>query len=226
MENQFQPSFVPRRPIIPNEGALRPRSRTSFFVLIASAIFVLAVLATAAVFAYKAVLTKTNETKQQKIQDAIQKFDPEITKQLTIFKARIDNAKQLLQSHAALSTFLSLLEQNTAQTIRYTSFSYATGVDKMTVVMKGESTSYAAIAFQSDVLSRNDNLKSVIFSNLNLAESGLVGFDVKADIDPKLVSYRTALTTAAASAATAASSTDTTVGTDTTVPGYVEEPQP
>lgn len=197
MENQFQPSFVPKRAIIPNEAALRPRGRTSFLMLISTIVFLAAIAATAGLFAYKALLTSTNKNKEVKIQEAIRTFEPDLTKQLTVLKARIDAAKQLLQSHAAVSAFLALLEENTAQTIRYSNFAYSSVADKMIVTMKGESASYAAIAFQSDVLSRNENLKSVIFSNLNLAESGLVGFDVKAEIDPKVVSYRAVLEAAA-----------------------------
>ena len=210
MENQFQPSFVPKRPIIPTDGSLRPRARTSFFMLIAGVLFLAALGATVALFAYNAVLTKTNADKENKINEAIRTFAPDLTKQLTVLKARIDTAKTLLQSHAALSVFLSLLSQNTAQTIRFKNFAYAVGADnKMAIAMKGESVSYEAVAFQSDVLSRNDNLQSVIFSNINLDETGMVGFNVKANIDPKSVSYQSAISATAATVDATTSAEDT-----------------
>lgn len=201
-------------------------------MLIAGVLFLAALGATVALFAYNAVLTKTNADKENKINEAIRTFAPDLTKQLTVLKARIDTAKTLLQSHAALSVFLSLLEQNTAQTIRFKNFAYAVGADnKMAISMKGESVSYEAVAFQSDVLSRNDNLQSVIFSNINLDETGMVGFNVKANIDPKSVSYQSAVSAAATVDATtsaedtsAVESTEPSADTGTSTDDQTQQP--
>lgn len=196
MENTFQPAqpaFAPQRPMIPTGGAIRPPKRKSMIMLIASLIFIVAVAATGGLFFYKHYLTSENGAKAKKIQDAVNEVktsQPELTKQLTLLKARIDIAKTLLGTHTAFTAFLALLEKNTVTTVQYTDFKYdAPSPDKISLTMKGRASNYVTIAYQSDVLGKNENLNSVIFSELALAESGFIDFNVKAGINPKVVSY-------------------------------------
>ena len=190
MDNIAQTSFVPKRPIIPTDNGFRPKTKTSFFMLIAIAIFLIAVLLTGGLFFYKIVLTRQNESKKVKIEEAIDKFDPDLTKQLTLLRSRLDAAKQLLQSHEAFTAFLALLQQNTVQSVRFSDLSYRIiSSEQISISMKGEANSYAVVAFQSDVLGTNENLQSVVFSDLALNEKGIITFTVKADIDPAAIAY-------------------------------------
>ena len=159
-------------------------------MMIAVGIFVIAILLFGGLFGYKYFLTKQNDEKKAQIAEAIEKFDPELTKNLTLLRTRLDTAKQLLSSHEAFTVFLSILQQNTVQTVRFSDLSYTSGNDnKISISMKGEANSYAAVAFQSDVFGTNENLKAVTISNLALNDKGIVTFDVKADIYPESVAY-------------------------------------
>jgi len=203
MDNpNVQTTFVPKRPMIPTEGALRPRARVSLLMLIAIIIFLLAIALTAGLFFYRSYLVRENEAKKAKIQQAVANFDPELTRQLTALKTRLEVSRQLLASHDAFTIFLNLLQLNTVKAVRFTDFKYAIAqttsqqgaaqggqTEQVLVTMKGEAPNYAAVAYQSDVLAMNENLKSVIFSNLALNQEGDITFDVKAEISPGFVDY-------------------------------------
>lgn len=165
----------------------------SFFMLIAAVIFIIAIVSAGGLYFYKRVLAAQNETKRADIEEAIKNFDDDLTKQLTLLRTRLDVANQLLSNHTAFTAFLNILQQNTVQTIRYTELRYAVAQDKTLITMKGEASSYVAIAYQSDVLSANDSLKSVVVSDLALNEGGTISFNVKSEIDPKAISYESTI---------------------------------
>lgn len=190
MDNNLQNTFVPKRPIIPTDSGFRPKSHKSFFMIIAVGLFVIAILFFGGLFGYKIFLTKQNDAKKAEIEEAIKKFDPELTKNLTLLRTRLDTAKQLLSSHEAFTVFLSILQQNTVQTVRFSDLSYTSGTDnKISISMKGEANSYAVVAFQSDTFGTNENLKAVTISDLALNDKGAVTFNVKAEIYPESVAY-------------------------------------
>jgi len=188
MDNNLQTTFVPRRPIIPTEASLRtPKSKMGLFMMGAILIFVLAILAYGGLFFYRTIVEKENEDKKVAIQEAINKFDPN---QLTLLRSRLDTARQLLVSHAAFTSFLKILQQDTVQTVRFTVLNYAfTSDNQIVVIMKGESNSYSVIAYQSDVLAANEDLREVTFSNLAISETGKITFDIKATMDIDALSY-------------------------------------
>lgn len=190
MENRFQTTFIPRRPVVSTPG-VRPKGPPSFLMIIGGIIIVLALAASGGTYFYRGYLTKSNAEKKQQIEEEIKNFEPELTRELTILKARMDIGKQLLDKHNAFTQLLKLLELNTAQTVRFKEFSFLTLPDKkITLAMKGESQSYAAIAFQSDVFSKITQLKNPIFSDLNLNDEGKIDFTVKAELDSAAVSYK------------------------------------
>lgn len=191
---------MPKRPVVGGPGEpLMKKSPPNFLMIIGVAIFVLTILAFGGLYWYEGVLTKGNEAKRLQIEEAIKNFEPELTKQLTVLKTRIDYGKQLLSNHIAFSSVLGLLESSTAVTVRFTEMSFnvtsdlATRQQKMDISLKGEAQGYSSVAFQSDLFSKNENIKNPIFSDLNLNEKGLVGFSVKADVVPTSVLYKKTL---------------------------------
>ncbi len=197
MENRFQTSFIPKRPIVSGGGEfVRQKNPPSFFMIIGVAIFVIALALFGGLYFYKKSLTAGNEEKKQKVEQAIKNFDPELTRELTILKTRIDSSKRLLSKHVSFSTLLGDLEENTARAIRFTDLTFAVALDpmtneeKMSLSLKGESQAYRSIAFQSDVFSKNKIFRSAIFSDINLNEKGLIVFSVKADVNPTPILYK------------------------------------
>lgn len=197
MENRFQTSFIPQKPPVPGGGEIyRPKSPPNFFVIFGFIVFLFILAIFGGLFFYKGTLTKSNEGKKQKISAEIKNFEPELTRELTLLKARIDSSKQLLANHVAASSLFLLLQDITAQTVRFRDMTFTVSEDslsrerKVGVVLKGEAASYSSIAFQSDIFSRNENLKSPIFFDVNLNEQGFVEFNVRADVMQKAVTYK------------------------------------
>ncbi len=190
MDNRLQATFMPRQAPGANDAYVRPKGPPNFLMGIAFVAILLIGAAWGGLFFYKGHVISANEEKKQKIQDAIDSFEPELTKQLTVLKTRIDTGKNLITNHTAFSEFLELLSTNTVQTVQFNSLSYVTGEDnKITITLQGRSFSYNAIAFQSDVFSKVPQIKNPVFSGIQLDESGEVSFNVTAELDPTVVSF-------------------------------------
>lgn len=185
----IQPSFIPRG--TSSSGPLaRPKQRMGFFTTIAVVVFIVVALAYGGLWFYKGHLTASNNEKKAIVEEEINSFDSDVTRQLTTIKQKLDLSKKLLNNHVAVSSFFTLLENITAQTVRFSELDLlAVPGEEYSIIMKGESISYAAAAFQSDIFAKNQYLISPIFSNLNINEKGIIGFDVRADLNPKVVSY-------------------------------------
>lgn len=191
MDNHLQATFMPRQPAVSGDAYTRPKSAPSFFRMIGILVFVLALVAMGGLFAYKKYITGSNGEKQAKVEEAIKNFEPELTRELTIIKARVDAGKNLLENHRAFSLLFTLLEINTAQTVQFNEFSFDVAPDKkIKLTMQGEARSYNAIAFQSDVFSKVEQFKNPMFTNLAIDERGIISFDFSADIEPSAVSYK------------------------------------
>lgn len=184
----IQPSFIPKGQTM-SGAPMRAREKTGIFTIITGFIFVLVLAGYGGTWFYKGHLIASNEEKKTQIEEEIKSFDTDLTRELTDLKLRLDSGERLLQSHTALSNFFTLLESITAQTVRFSSFDFKIDSGKYIVTMKGESLTYTAAAFQSDVFAKNPYLISPIFSNLNIDDKGVISFDVKTEVDPKIISY-------------------------------------
>ncbi len=202
MDLKFQTSFIPKRPVVatgmtPSRG----REPLNFFSFIAMFIFIIALVASGAVFLYQRTLASSNDGKRAQIKAEIAAFDPALIEKLSMLKARIDGAGELLRSHLALTAFFGLLQNNTVATIRFKDFAFSSDkTDSLRVSMHGVARSFNDIVFQSDTILANSYIKNALFSNFELDPSGNVEFLLTADIDPSLVSYTQVLDRLSASA--------------------------
>lgn len=176
---------------MPGGMAVRPKSSVNIFSLIAFLLFFVAVLSSAGAFLYGRFLTSSNEEKRQQIQAEISAFDPTLTQELSLVKARMDAATDLLNRHLALSAFFSMLQRATISTVQLTSFSYAENTaGRLSVVMDGVARSFNDIVFQSDTMAADPNLKNVTFSSFALDTNGNVRFAINMEIEPANISYQ------------------------------------
>ncbi len=190
MDNRLQATFMPRQVPGANDTYTRPKGPPNFLMGIALVLILLVGGAWGGLYFYKGQISKANDAKKTQIQDAVNNFDPDLTKQLTVLKARLDAGKSLITGHTAFSRFLDLLSANTVQTIQFSDLSYTYSDDnKIQVDLKGSAHSYNAIAYQSDVFSKVPQIQTPVFSGLELNDKGVITFNVTAKIDPKVVSY-------------------------------------
>lgn len=235
MDNRFQATFMPRQAVVPGTGDAyaRPKTPPNFLMIVGVLVFILVALALGGLFLYRSYVKASNEDKQARVEEAIKNFEPELTKELTVIKARMDAGKFLLENHKAVSLLFALLEANTAQTVRFSELTYTVNSDKkIDLTMKGEARTYHAIAFQSDVFSKLDSLKNPMFSNLAIDLKGMISFNVKAELDPSAVSYKKlvqgfvppAEVTATTTPVSATTTPGSTVPSSTTTPPVTTQP--
>ncbi len=160
--------------------------------LIVSVIFIVTIATAAGLYFYSKVLdTKvTNETKT--LQENEDRLELTTLEQYIRLDDRIEAAKQILHNHTAVTPIFDTLQKTVLKSIQFSSLTLTFGgQDKISLSMKGQTLNYGSIAFQSDILSKDENglIKNPIFSDLNLDPSGNVSFSFTATLDPSLILY-------------------------------------
>ncbi len=194
MDQNFQTSFIPKKPIMEERASA---SRPSVFFLIAS-IFILFIvlLGTGGIYFYKVSLNKQLTSMETSLSNDENNFEPSKINKLQVLDKRLNVATQLLANHIAISPIFSALEQVTMHTVRFTKFSYDSGTDQsgnVDIQMSGIAIGYRSLALQSDLLASNKNFINPVFSNLTLDNSGNVIFDLDFSVPASFVNYKQTL---------------------------------
>lgn len=200
MDQNFQTSFIPKKPIVPErEVSSRP---VSIFMIISLFILFTVLLTTGGFYFYKGVLAKNIVVMKNNLILAKNRFEPAKIAELQVLDKRLRASDEILSKHISITPIFNVLEQLTMKTVRYTKFSYTVGTDKNTttidVKMSGVAIGYRAVALQSDLFTTKDNGKyfvDPVFSNLTLDNSGNVLFDLEFSVDPSFVNYKQTLLT-------------------------------
>jgi hypothetical protein len=194
MEQNFQTSFIPKKPIL-EERAVSARS-VSFSLVISIFILFTVLIASGGLYFYKGIAEKQIEQKKVDLQKAKNRFEPKTISQYQVLDKRLRAANEILSKHVAISPIFQALQEVTMKTVRFTKFSYSLGEEKnpkILVNMSGVAIGYRDIALQSDIFAKNENYGKYfidpVFSNLSLDNSGNVLFDLEFSVDPTFIDY-------------------------------------
>ena len=215
MDQNFQTSFIPKKPIVEERAT---SSRPVGILLIASIIILFIVLlGTGGLYFYKVSLNNKIKTMQTSLNSAESEFEPSKIAELQLLDKRLIAATSILDNHIAVSPIFTELENVTMHTIRYTQFSYTLGSsgaatdasgtaiggggsssssNNVDVKMSGIAIDYRSIALESDLFSQDKNFVNPIFSNLTVDASGNITFDLDFSVAPSFVNYKQTLTAA------------------------------
>ena len=199
MEQNFQTSFIPKKPIL-KENATYVRS-VSIFLVISILILFTVLIATGGFYFYKGILAKKITDMENTLNLASNRFEPSKITELQNFDKRLISSSEILSKHITIIPIFNALEQLTMKSVRFTNFSYSLGEgkndadEKIDVKMSGIAIGYRSIALQSDLFAKNKNLIDPIFSNLTLDNSGNVIFDLEFSVNPSFVNYKQTLMT-------------------------------
>ncbi|MFA6177291.1 MAG: hypothetical protein WC694_00110 [Candidatus Paceibacterota bacterium] len=194
MEQNFQTSFIPKKPII-KESASYERP-VSLFLIISIFIFFTVLVTSGGLYFYKGILVKKIADMDKTLNLAKNRFEPSKISELQNFDKRLISSSEILSKHITIIPIFNALEQLTMKSVRFTNFSYSLGDDTKTTIdvkMSGVAIGYRSIALQSDLLAKNKNLIDPIFSNLTLDNAGNVIFDLDFSVDPSFVNYKQTL---------------------------------
>lgn len=189
MENSFQTSFIPKKPV--TTTSVPVRSHTSLFSILAVLLLVLVGLASAGFFFYKSYLIKQKEVLSESLAKARASFEKDTIDTLELYDKRVGAAKQVLSGHLVLSPLFALLGELTLPEVQYTKFEHTTTDKGFSVKMSGTARDYRSIALQADAFNgaKGRSFKNVVFSNLTKNKTSGIDFDVEFVVDPALLSY-------------------------------------
>ncbi|MES2314749.1 MAG: hypothetical protein V4524_02315 [Patescibacteria group bacterium] len=233
METKFQTSFIPKKPTASaiggvSSGSAPRRHHTSIFMTIATVIFIVSLGGAGAVYAYKQYLINDQVTQKEQLAAREKEFNTDLIEKLKNQSIKIDYAHKLLNNHLALSQIFDIIGRLTIENVRFMSLDLSAPAtnssDGIKVSLQGYGTSLSSVAFQSDVLSKLDELglrkivKNPVISNPALNTSGAVSFGFSATIDPTTLTYEKLVTPAAAAPAANASTQTSQTQQDDQVP--------
>ncbi|MCX6751283.1 MAG: hypothetical protein NT161_00745 [Candidatus Nomurabacteria bacterium] len=196
MDQNFQTSFIPKKPIIAEQSATS--QPIGLFAIIAIFIFFAVILGTGALYFYNGVLKKNIVQMENDLSLAQGRFEPSKIVQLQVLDKRLNASTEILSKHIAISPIFNALQALTMKTVGYTKFSYSFDGNKnskIIVQMSGVAVGYRSVALQSDLFAGNKYLIDPVFSNLSLDDKGNVLFDLEFSVDPNFVDYKKTLET-------------------------------
>lgn len=187
--SQNQTTFIPRKSLV-KEGTDREKP-VGIFLIISVFIFAVAILGGAGVFLYEKKLTNDIASASESLKRAQGAFEIPTIENLKLLGRRIEVSKSLIQKHTVVSPVFELLQEETLKSVRFNKFEYTNDLKGgINIDLDGEAKSYETLALQSSEFAKNKNIKSNVFSNINLDEKGNVIFKVKLTLDPAVTSYR------------------------------------
>jgi len=194
MEQDFQTSFIPKKPIVP-ERAVATKPVGSLLVVALLILFTV-LIAAGGLYFYKGLTQKKKESMEKNLLVAQARFEPARIAELQVLDKRLRAGAEILANHIAVTPIFEALQALTLKTVRFTNFSFELGEDRsipIRVAMSGMAVGYRSIALQSDLLAKNKSFLEPIFSNLTLDKSGNVLFDLEFSVDPSFLNYQRTL---------------------------------
>lgn len=149
----------------------------------------LAVVGCIAVFGYQYYLEGAAKKKAAQVVAAQNQIDQTTVTEFIRLRDRFSAAKSILGHQIALSQFFDVLEALTLQSVSYSSLRLSVTEDRRAQIdLSGTARSFNALAAQSSTYAADKRIKRAIFSNINAsATTGLVSFNLTAELDPSLV---------------------------------------
>jgi len=187
MAPNFQSSFIPKGPVTQETFK---KKKTGIAGVLAISLFIISIVAAGGAYAYKAIIKGNIQDLQAELANAEKNIDKENIVEMAQFGKKLDLVKSIVSKHQVVSNFLNELSSSTVSSVYFVDFSYGSVKDgSLDIVLHGKSTSYAGVALQEDILLKNKNFRSVSFTNLTLADKGLISFDLNISIDPQISVY-------------------------------------
>lgn len=188
MDNSFQTSFIPKKPINPT---LVNKAPVNVFLVFAMIVFIAVVGVIVGLYFYKGYLVNQKNTLSGQLTTISNSFEPETIKELESFDNRINTAKQVLDNHIVLSPMFERLQELTIPTIQFTEFSHEVINNEFYVKMSGMTKDFKSIALQADEFNteKGKDFKNPVFSNLAKDKNNYIHFDLEFIVAPELLSY-------------------------------------
>lgn len=187
MAPNFQSSFIPKEPVTQE---VFKKKKAGFLGVLAISLFFASIIIAGGLFVYKGLIKNEIESLQSQLSESEKNIDKKTIDEMSAFSKKLDVAKALVARHQVISKFMDTLSSSTVSSVQFTKFDYNNLEEgALAVSLEGTATSYASVALQENVFSKNKYFKSMIFSNLDLTDKGTVSFHLVATVDPQVAAY-------------------------------------
>ena len=119
MEQNFDTSFIPKRPIFKEEAGIRRHQPVSVVTLIGFAVFFAALILTGLVFFIHKKESVAVETLASQLASEKDQFNPQAIEELKAVSVRLKYAKEVVDNHVAVSPLLDVIQSFTNKSIYY-----------------------------------------------------------------------------------------------------------
>lgn len=189
MNNEFQTTFIPKKPVGESVQPKQPTRRNpsvGIFTMVATLLFILSIVAGAGIYFYSKLLATNIDAMKETLVAAEDRIEQGFIVELQDLDKRLRNANQLLSQHIALSPFFRLLEEDTLKSIQYDSFAFSFQEGRPVATITGQAREYRTIAEQSINFGENPLIQTHVFSNFALTQDSNVSFNLKVVPDDDL----------------------------------------
>lgn len=197
MERDVQTSFIPKQSLSIDA---RPKETVGLFLLLSIVVLIIALLFLGGAYGYRFYLT--NEINRPCASDSGNELDScgllaslekskqslgnESISEFELLDKQLRRAGEIVNEHKTFLPVFQFLEDETLQSVRYTSLNQ-TGT---TLDLKGVAKSYEGVALQSiEFFEQPQVVENFLFSDVNADATGNVGFSLKLTLNPSLFSY-------------------------------------
>jgi hypothetical protein len=219
MAGNFQSSFIPKEPVT---AEVFKKKKAGVLGILAVSLFIFSIIVSVGAYVYKGIVRSGIENLKSQLSESEKSIDKKTIDELSDFSKKLDITKSIVLKHTVLSNFLNELASSTVSSVKFNDFDYkfADNSKTLSVLMRGEAASYATVALQESIFSKDKYFESVSFSDLALTSTGKVSFSVTLSVNPAIAVYSPKITnppTASISnvSSSTASSTITTASSTT-----------
>lgn len=183
-------SFVPKQPVRTASQPQYQRGGGNTFLYVSFLVLLVVIIASGAVFAYQQYLTSARNAKAEEVKQAQERINNATVEDFIQTRNRFIAASTLLDKHVTLSSFFSLLESLTLETVRFNSFNFKRAEDGTAeIIMDGVARSFNALAAESSIFAGEKRIKRAIFSDISVDQNNSVTFSLSAELDPRLITF-------------------------------------
>jgi len=192
MAPNFQSSFIPKQSSTQETFKKQKYGIAGTFAFL---LFLLSLVVAGGLFFYEKLIQGEIEDLKSQLTTAEGNIDREAIAELSNFDSKLRAADTLVDRHTVVSNFIKIVASSTVSSVRFNRLDYRFAQDNTLIAsLRGEATSYAALALQEDVFLKEPNVNSIVFSELKLADGGLVEFGLDMVIDSKVSLYAPLIT--------------------------------
>jgi len=191
MEQNFDTSFIPKRPIFKEEAGIRRHEPIPVVTLVGFAIFFAALILTGLAFFFNQKGEIAVQNLATQLATEKQRFNPQAIEDLKAMSTRLQYAKEVVENHVGASSLLDLVQAVTLKSVYYTGFDLKRDEELgYTLVLQGKAPDYGLLYAQVEAYRAEPKIRSVEIDNINLEEqTGTATFDATLLLSPEVMKY-------------------------------------